>query len=347
MVLMLAGEGNSADGRWQAVVARVRIGPLRGPGSRDRRRRAPRRAFPWTNRTTNQVPTMRRSTRQARTSRSRFSAVSRALAVPALLLSLVSCATEPITGRWVFLGAVGEDQINAMGVEAYDQILAEAKPSADASQNALVERVGRRIAGVVDQRIQEEGRQPYEWQFVVIDEPTVNAFALPGGKVAFYAGILPICADEAGVAVVMGHEVAHAYAQHGRKRVNESVIAQAGLEAVNIALSSGENEQLAGLTMAALGVGAQVSQLAFSRGDESSADHIGLFLMADAGYDPRPAVEFWKRMAAASEGAAPPEFLSTHPSHDTRVEQLEERMPEALERWRAATGAAGVAAVAP
>ena len=140
-----------------------------------------------------------------------------------------------------------------------------------------------------------------------------------------------VCQDEAGIAVVMGHEVAHAYQEHGRKRVSTQVLAQATLEAAEAALSSStENETLRGLTMGALGLGVQFGGLAFSRSDESAADHGGLILMAEAGYDPRPAVDFWKRMSAASGGEAPPEFMSTHPHHDTRINDLQEKMPKAL-----------------
>ncbi len=264
-----------------------------------------------------------------------FLALTRALRPLVVVLPLVSCATEPITGRSVFLGLVGESEINGMGLQAFDQILMRSKLSTNAQDNEMVRRVGARIARVVDRRMADAGREPYAWQFVVIDDPSVNAFALPGGKVAFYTGILAVCQDESGVAVVMGHEIAHAYAEHGRKRVNEEILTQASLEAASAALSSRDNEELAALTMAALGVGVQVSGLAFSRGDESSADHIGVILMAEAGYDPRPAVDFWQRMAVASAGSSPPEFLSTHPSHRTRVEQLQMRMPEALRIYEA------------
>jgi predicted Zn-dependent protease len=267
------------------------------------------------------------------------SLITRALLALAVILPLASCATEPITGRRVFLGLVGEAEINGMGVQAYDQILKDSKLSTNPQYNDLVQRVGARIAKVVNRRMMDAGRQPYEWNFVVIDDPSVNAFALPGGKVAFYTGILPICQDEAGVAVVMGHEIGHAYGEHGRKRVNEAVLSQFSLQAAQAALSSQENEELAALTMAALGIGVQGVTLKFSRGDESSADEIGLILMAEAGYDPRPAVDFWQRMAAASGGGAPPKFLSTHPSHKTRVRQLQEMMPRALRIYEATKSA--------
>ena len=271
---------------------------------------------------------------------SAFSALTRALLIVALLLPLVSCQIEPITGRSVLLGLVDESRINAMGVQAYGSILSDSKVSKNTTQLALVEKVGWQIARTVDGMMRENGREPYEWQFVVIDEPTVNAFCLPGGKVAFYSGILDVCQDENGVAVVMGHEIGHAFAQHGRKRVNEALLRQASLGAVNAVLSERDDEELTALTMAALGIGAQLGEWAFSRGDESAADRIGLEIMARAGYDPRPAVDFWTRMSRSSGGNAPPEFLSTHPSHSSRVRQLQEWMPRALEIYEK-SGATG------
>ncbi len=188
----------------------------------------------------------------------------------------------------------------------------------------------------------DDGQDAYAWEFKLVDAPdVVNAFALPGGKVAFYTGILPVCRDETGIAVVMGHEIGHAYGQHGRARVSQQIVAQAGMAAVMVALEGDEPSETSQLAMAALGVGYQVGiALPFSRDDESAADHIGLILMAEAGYDPREAVDFWKRMAAASGGGGPPEFLSTHPSPDTRVERLEELMPEALVIYERTKGVA-------
>lgn len=261
--------------------------------------------------------------------------VFRRLVLAAAVLSSLSylpgCVTEPITGRKLF-GLIPESDANQMGALAYEQALKDAKLSTDAAQVDLVRRVGERIAAVVDRRMREEGKDAYAWEFKLIDAPDqVNAFALPGGKVAFYTGILPICEGEGGVAVVMGHEIGHAYGQHGRARVSHQVVAEAGMAAVMAALEGDEPSKTSQLAMAALGLGYQVGiQLPFSRDDESNADHIGLVLMAEAGYDPREAVAFWKRMAAATGGGEPWEFLSTHPSHETRVEQLEELMPKAV-----------------
>lgn len=254
----------------------------------------------------------------------------------ALVLTLAAlaagCVTEPITGRRILASPLPESSVSEMGAQAYQQLLTEAKVSSSASENTLVERVGRRIAAVTDPKMKAEGREAFQWEFKVIDDPkTVNAFCLPGGKVAFYTAILPICKTEAGVAVVMGHEVGHAYAQHGRQRMTIQVLSQFGLEAVQLALGGSEATELAKLSVGALGLGVQVGGLAFSRDDESAADHIGLMLMAEAGYDPSEAVAFWERMEQLSAGQeSPPELLSTHPSHGTRIQRLKELLPQAV-----------------
>ena len=152
---------------------------------------------------------------------------------------------------------------------------------------------------------------------------------MPGGKVAFYTGILPICEGESGVAIVMGHEVAHAIANHGGERMSQSLLAQLGLSSLQVAL--GENPSLTNnLLLQSVGIGTQVGMLSFSRQHESEADRIGLIFSSMAGYDPREAPEFWERMKAASGGSAPPEFLSTHPSNDRRIRDLTAQMPEAI-----------------
>ncbi len=249
----------------------------------------------------------------------------------ASLLPLTGCVTEPITGRTLF-GLIPESEANQMGALAYEEALKDATLSTNAAQVDRVRRVGERIAAVVDRRMGVAGQELYDWEFRLVDAPdVVNAFALPGGKVAFYTGILAVCENETGIAVVMGHEIGHAYGQHGRARVSQQVVAQVGMAAVMVALEGSESSETSQLAMAALGLGYQVGiALPFSRDDESAADEIGLVLMAEAGYDPREAVGFWKRMDAATGGGRPPEFLSTHPSPDTRVKQLEELMPKAM-----------------
>ncbi|MHC4830284.1 MAG: M48 family metallopeptidase [Planctomycetota bacterium] len=258
-----------------------------------------------------------------------------AVALSALLL--VACSTVPYSNRSrMILLSEGEEM--QMGVDAYQQILSEAKISNDAQWTSLLRRCGQRIASIADQNLELEGRPPFEWEFNLVDAPdTVNAFCLPGGKVAFYTGILPICRNEAGVAVVMGHEVAHALARHGGERVSQQVVLNLGVS-IAAALSSSDPGTQATVAQA-LGVGLGVAvALPFSRNHESEADYIGLMMMSEAGYDPREAPRFWERMAEASGGEGPPEFLSTHPASETRVAQLNADLPEALDRYEKATG---------
>ena len=255
------------------------------------------------------------------------------------LCALSGCVTEPITGRKHF-DVIPEGTANSMGVQAYQQLLTEAKLSTDPRQNDLLQRVGRRISMVTDNRMASEGRPLYQWEFKVIDNPkTVNAFALPGGKVAFYSGIFPITQNEAGIAVVMGHEVGHAYAQHGRARMSQEVVAKFGFSAIELFLGGDRASDSSKLAIAALGLGYQVGvELPFSRGDESAADEIGLTLMAEAGYDPRDGVAFWERMEAASGGQGPPEFLSTHPSHASRIQRIKQLLPRAILTYEKSRG---------
>lgn len=237
------------------------------------------------------------------------------------------CATVPETGRsqLIFLS---ESQEASLGLQSYQEILKDKKISTDPAVNAQVRRVGERIARATG--------KDYDWQFTVVDEPqTINAFALPGGKVAVYTGILPVTKDDAGLAVVMGHEVAHATARHGAERMSQSQLAQILAAGGGIALGGGDPQKTRAI-MGALGAGAAVGViLPFSRKQESEADRIGLRYMARAGYDPEAAVGFWERMsAAAGGGRKPPEFLSTHPSDETRIAQIRSWLPEARAEFR-------------
>lgn len=209
-----------------------------------------------------------------------------------------------------------------MGVQAYQEIVGKATLSTDGQANAMVQRVGSRIAAVTDLKNQ--------WEFrLIADDKQANAFALPGGKVAVYTGMLTITRDEAGLAAVLGHEIGHVLARHGGERLSQ----QMGVQTVTqlAAGMASSNPATVQLVAAALGAGAQVGVLLpFSRQQESEADHLGVILMAKAGYDPHAAVELWKRMAEAAKGQRPAEWLSTHPSEATRIQQLETWMPEAL-----------------
>ena len=233
------------------------------------------------------------------------------------------CETVPITGRSQLQLVSGEQEVQ-MGAEAYKEILAKAKISADPAANALVTRVGTRIAAAT-------GRSDLPWEFKVIDDPqTVNAFALPGGKVAVYTGILPITRDEAGLAVVLGHEVSHVMARHSAERISEQLGTE--LVAKGIGAAIGLDPQI---TQAGAGLLVNTLLLPWGRKQESEADHLGLIYMAKAGYDPHAARDLWIRMAEASKGRArPPEFLSTHPSEETRVRQIEGWLPEAMRSYQ-------------
>ena len=246
-----------------------------------------------------------------------------------LLLISAACQTVPITGRSQLM-IIPEPEEVRMGVQAYQEVLKKSKISRDPQLNELVTRVGSRIARAT-------GRADYRWEFTVIeDDKQVNAFALPGGKVAVYTGILPVTKDEAGLATVIGHEVAHAIARHGGERVSQGLMVQGGLMAAQVAMAN-RDPQTVQLVTGLLGAGAAIGViLPFSRTQESEADHLGLIYMAKAGYDPRSAIAFWQRMEqAAQRRGSPPEFLSTHPSHGTRIREIEQWIPEAMRYYQA------------
>ncbi len=245
---------------------------------------------------------------------------------------LAACATVPLTGRRQ-LNLIPDSQMNSMSFSQYDQVLKEGKLSKDAAATAQVKRVGVRIQGAVERWFQQQGQSQaldgYAWDFNLLESKEVNAWCMPGGKVAFYTGILPVCKDDTGIAVVMGHEVAHAIARHGGERMSQELAVQLGGVALAEAMKN-KPEQTRNLWLSAFGAGTQVGVLLpFSRQHESEADRLGLIFMAMAGYDPQVAPKFWERMAAGG-GSAPPQWLSTHPSDETRIRQLTEWMPEAL-----------------
>ncbi len=240
-----------------------------------------------------------------------------------LLLVAAACETVPITGRsQVMLLPEAEEQ--QMGLTAYREILTKSKISTDARYNAEVVRVGQRIA-------EATGRRDYRWEFNVIEDKQANAFCMPGGKIAVYTGILPLTKDDAGLAAVLGHEVSHAIARHGGERISQNLLAQMTLGAVSAALAERDPATVQAVT-SLLGAGIVVGALLpWSRSQESEADHLGLIYMAKAGYHPSAAKELWVRMAAAARTQQrPPEFLSTHPSDETRIRQIEAWIPEAL-----------------
>jgi predicted Zn-dependent protease len=243
-----------------------------------------------------------------------------------------ACKTVPITGRKK-LSLMPESQVRTMSFQQYAHVLEEAELSKDPDQVQLVRRVGERIQAAVEKYMSSTGHaevlEGFEWEFNLIESDQVNAWCMPGGKVAFYTGILPICADEKGIAVVMGHEVAHAIAGHGSERMSQQVLAQLGQQVITAATVE-ESDELRSIYLTAFGAAAQLGVLLpFSRKHESEADQMGLIFMALAGYDPREAPEFWRRMAAQG-GEKPPEFMSTHPSDQRRISDLEAQMASAL-----------------
>jgi len=246
-------------------------------------------------------------------------------------MMLAACQTVPITGR-TQLQFLGERQEAQMGLSAYRDTLKKEKVSGDPGLNDQVLRVGRRIA-------EATGKGDYQWEFKVVEnDKMVNAFCLPGGKVAVYTGILPLAHDDAGLATVMGHEVAHAIARHGGERLSQQLAVEGLVAAAAIGLAERDSNK-ATLYAGLLGAGATVGiLLPYSRLQESEADRLGLIFMAKAGYDPRAAVDFWRRMAEAGRRngkAKPPEFLSTHPADETRIRQIEKLLPEALSYYKA------------
>ena len=259
-----------------------------------------------------------------------------------VVVLVMACATVPVTERRQ-LRLIPRSELFAMSFTQYDQFLAEHPVITGTPEAQMVERVGQRVAAAVHEYMREIGREQdlagYEWEFRLVDQDMVNAWCMPGGKVVFYTGILPVTATEAGLAVVMGHEIAHAIAEHGNERMSQALLTQFGGAALMAALRDSP-EETQNLWMAAFGAGTQVGVLLpFSRLHESEADRLGLIFMAMAGYDPTEAVRFWQRMADARTGPAPPELVSTHPADERRIRDLESHLPTALEYYRRAAAA--------
>lgn len=243
---------------------------------------------------------------------------------------IYSCSSVPITGRKQ-LSMVSSEEIISLSSQQYQQVIESSKLSQDQQQVQLVKTVGNRIKDAVETYMNDNGYgaalEGFNWEFNLIDEPTVNAWAMPGGKVAFYTGIMSICQDEEGVAVVMGHEVAHAIANHGRERMSQGLLLNFGMSSLSLAMGQ-DPSMTEQIFMQSVGMGSQLGMLKYGRTHESEADKIGLIFMAIAGYDPRVAPGFWERMK--SGGSQTPEWLSTHPSHETRISDLNASMEEAL-----------------
>ncbi len=261
--------------------------------------------------------------------------------ITGILLStlIIGCATNPVTGRKQ-LSMVSESTLFPQSFAAYQQTLKKSKLSTNTKYNAQVQRVGKRIQAAVEKFFTDMGKSEalanYKWEYKVIESEQLNAWCMPGGKVAFYTGILPVCRDDNGVAVVMGHEIAHAIANHGGERMSQGQLIGLGGYAVAMG-SGGASASTQELLMQAYGIGSQVGMLSYSRKHESEADEMGLLFMALAGYDPFGAPAFWERMesmSAASKGGKPPEFLSTHPHPKTRISDLNALMPVAKQVYQ-------------
>jgi predicted Zn-dependent protease len=251
---------------------------------------------------------------------------------------LVACATVPITGRKQ-VNLFPESQMVEMGLTNYSAFLKEAKLSTDTKQAELVKSVGGKISIAVDKYLKENGMAKqaanFNWEFNLVQDDTPNAWCMPGGKVVFYTGILPYTQDELGLAVVLGHEIAHAVARHGNERMSHQMGVQMGAMALQVALDE-KPEQTKQIYMAAFGLGAQFGMmLPYSRSHETEADKMGLVFMAMAGYDPSVAVDFWTRMAQ-SGGQKPPEFMSTHPADETRIADIKAYLPVAMKYFKKA-----------
>lgn len=233
------------------------------------------------------------------------------------------------------MALVNNQEVFAASFQQYDDFLRESAIVSGTAEARLVEQVGSRIRGAAEKWLASEGRneylRDYQWEYTLIREDTVNAWCMPGGKIAVYTGILPITQTEAGLATVMGHEVAHALLNHGQQRMSAGVLQQLGAVGLSI-VTAEKSPQTQQLAMTVYGAGSEVfGILPFSRSHESEADHIGLILMAIAGYDPEESISFWERMSAQS-GENPPEFLSTHPSDTRRIGDLRRLIPKAKEK---------------
>lgn len=257
-----------------------------------------------------------------------------------LALIVAACSQNPLTGRKQ-LTLVPEDQMLSMSLEDYQQFLDQNRQKIVSSGNdaLMVKRVGERIAKAVSGYMSTNGMADrmtsYQWAFTLVSDSAVNAWCMPGGKVVVYTGLLPVTQNETALAVVMGHEIAHAIASHGNERLSALLIQEVGFTALDAALAN-KPEQTRSLFESAVGMGTQLGiLLPFSRKQESEADRMGLIFMAMAGYDPNEAIAFWTRMSKLSAGQQPPQFLSTHPSDQTRIATIRDQyLPEALKYYQ-------------
>lgn len=254
----------------------------------------------------------------------------KSLSILLLGVLVIACSTNPFTGKQT-LALVPNSEILPMAFQQYSQFLSENKVVQGTADANMVKSVGQKIAAAAERYLNANGYAgyltDYRWEYNLVDSKDVNAWCMPGGKIVIYTGILPVTKNEAGLAAVMGHEVAHALANHGQQRMSASQLQQIGAVAGNVALANNpENQQIFNT---AYGLGSNLGvMLPFSRSHETEADHIGLILMSIAGYEPMAAAQLWERMQSQAQGA-PPEFLSTHPASSTRIQNIKAWVPEA------------------
>ncbi|MDR1877460.1 MAG: M48 family metallopeptidase [Flavobacteriaceae bacterium] len=252
-------------------------------------------------------------------------------------LFTIACATNPLTGR-KSLSLISNSQILPSSFQQYQEVLSSSKVITGTSQAKEVSEVGNRIKNAAEAYYKSIGQTSaldgYEWQFVLIDDPkTVNAWCMPGGKVAVYTGILPVCKDDTGLAVVLGHEIAHALAGHGAEKISQAYVAEIGGQLLGGVTN---NEALRNVINEYYPVASGITLLRYGRKQETDADAMGIYIMAMAGYDPREAPVFWQRMVETTGSRNTPEFLSTHPDPQNRIADLNKIMPKALEYYKAA-----------
>lgn len=252
------------------------------------------------------------------------------------MLLMTACGSVPVTGRKQML-LVSDQEVLTLSLQQYSEFMKTAPKSTNAANTALVSKVGRNIANAVETYLKANGYESmiseFAWEFNLVKSTDVNAFCMPGGKIVVYEGILPITQNETGLAVVLGHEVAHAVAKHANERMSTQMVAQYGTAAAQTALG-GQSAAVQQVAATALGLGAQYGvMLPYSRKQELEADKLGLIFMAMAGYDPSQAANFWVRMSQSSGGGTP-EFMSTHPSDETRIKKIQEDLPEALKYYK-------------
>lgn len=264
--------------------------------------------------------------------------ITKVVGLSLAVISLSACVTNPITGRSSIQFA-NNAEISTMSAQEYKTTLSKSKVVTGTTDANRVKNVGNKIKNAAEKYYTSIGRaadlENYNWEFNLINDTQLNAWCMPGGKVAVYTGILPVTKDDSGLAVVMGHEVSHALAGHGNERISQATIAQYGGALVGSSLGS---SQWASVFEQVYPIGAQVGLMAYGRKQELEADKMGLYLMGMAGYDPRTAPSFWQRMEAASSGGKTPAFLSTHPNPASRIADIEAAMPKALEYYKAAGG---------